>query len=63
MEKKLKTNSRDKATKKRIHEHLSDQNDIISDEDILNAKTDLSNDDDNSEINSSQNNYKASIEN
>ena len=32
----------DLVTQKRIHEHLTDEKDIISDDDIKNVKTDLS---------------------
>ncbi|UEG48672.1 hypothetical protein LK994_08485 [Ferruginibacter lapsinanis] len=40
-EKKLRNDSSDTQTNKRIHEHLTNENDVISDEDINNAKTDI----------------------
>ncbi len=39
----LKSDSQDKATNKRIHEHIAHENDTITDNDIKNAKTDITN--------------------
>ena len=41
MEKNIKQIIVDKITRRRIHEHLVNPNDMISNEDIMNAKTEL----------------------
>ena len=42
VDKKIRNDSSDVQTSKRIREHLTNKNDVISAEDITNAKTDIS---------------------